>query len=319
VTRILLTGAGFSRNWGGWLASETFEYLLGCPEISQHLKDLLWKSKDAGGNFEDALADLQAGHSRREAHAEEHLKTLETAIAGMFNAMNQGLTSISFDLGINENSLIAFLRRFDVIFTLNQDLLLEKHYLGTSAGGPASPHLPGIKLLFPPGPNHWLETWTPEEPSKFKADPHHQPYFKLHGSSNWTTGTAGRRLLVMGGNKSSEIGKYELLKWYHKEFQQYLNRSGARLLVIGYSFSDNHINEAITVAVRDHGLELFIIDPLGVDILNKQPLTAPVRVPSPLMNSLRPGLLGASRRGLAEIFTKDRVEYEKIYRFVERR
>jgi hypothetical protein len=25
----LLTGAGFSRNWGGWLANEAFEYLLG--------------------------------------------------------------------------------------------------------------------------------------------------------------------------------------------------------------------------------------------------------------------------------------------------
>ena len=29
----LLLGAGFSRNWGGWVASEAFEYLLGCPEI----------------------------------------------------------------------------------------------------------------------------------------------------------------------------------------------------------------------------------------------------------------------------------------------
>ena len=31
MTFILRTGAGFSRNWGGWLASETFEYLLGSP------------------------------------------------------------------------------------------------------------------------------------------------------------------------------------------------------------------------------------------------------------------------------------------------
>ena len=33
MTYILLTGAGFSRNWGGWLASEAFEYLIGCGEI----------------------------------------------------------------------------------------------------------------------------------------------------------------------------------------------------------------------------------------------------------------------------------------------
>jgi hypothetical protein len=34
VSYILLTGAGFSRNWGGWLANEAFEYLLGCSEIT---------------------------------------------------------------------------------------------------------------------------------------------------------------------------------------------------------------------------------------------------------------------------------------------
>jgi hypothetical protein len=28
MQHILLTGAGFSRNWGGWLADEAFEYLL---------------------------------------------------------------------------------------------------------------------------------------------------------------------------------------------------------------------------------------------------------------------------------------------------
>jgi len=29
----LLLGVGFSRNWGGWVASEAFEYRLVCPEI----------------------------------------------------------------------------------------------------------------------------------------------------------------------------------------------------------------------------------------------------------------------------------------------
>ena len=31
---IALLGAGFSRDWGGWLANEAFGYLLGCAEIS---------------------------------------------------------------------------------------------------------------------------------------------------------------------------------------------------------------------------------------------------------------------------------------------
>ena len=58
---VLLLGAGFTRNWGGWLALEAFEYLLGCPEVDDDLQKLLWDYKDRGG-FEAALAELQKHH-----------------------------------------------------------------------------------------------------------------------------------------------------------------------------------------------------------------------------------------------------------------
>jgi hypothetical protein len=60
VNYLLLLGAGFSRNWGGWLANEVFEYLLGCKEIAQsnYLKSHLWKHKQTGG-FEAAFAEVQ--------------------------------------------------------------------------------------------------------------------------------------------------------------------------------------------------------------------------------------------------------------------
>jgi hypothetical protein len=38
MTFVLLTGATFSHNWGGWLASESFEYLLGCPDLNADLR-----------------------------------------------------------------------------------------------------------------------------------------------------------------------------------------------------------------------------------------------------------------------------------------
>jgi hypothetical protein len=84
MTRILLTGAGFSRNWGGWLASEAFEYLLGCTEIDQETRRLLWRSKEAGGGFEDTLADL--ANSKDDA-GKRRLNNLTDALVGMFNAM----------------------------------------------------------------------------------------------------------------------------------------------------------------------------------------------------------------------------------------
>ena len=49
---VLLTGAGFSRNWGGWLAIEAFEYLLGCPEWTE-------TSGKCYGERGPAVADLR--------------------------------------------------------------------------------------------------------------------------------------------------------------------------------------------------------------------------------------------------------------------
>jgi hypothetical protein len=53
MTHILLTGAGFSRNWGGWLANECFEYLLSCADITAVIQRELWKSKDQKLGFEN--------------------------------------------------------------------------------------------------------------------------------------------------------------------------------------------------------------------------------------------------------------------------
>ncbi len=60
LTHLLLLGAGFSRNWGGWLASEAFEYLLGCREVigDAQLRELLWKHQEYGDGFEGALEEL---------------------------------------------------------------------------------------------------------------------------------------------------------------------------------------------------------------------------------------------------------------------
>src|SRR6266481_6084203 len=98
MPHILLTGAGFSRNWGGWLADEAFEYLLGCPEVDTALRDRLWEDKRSGGGFEDALAKLQAHHNLRQtAFTEKPLRALEAALVGMFDAMDQAFATTAFE------------------------------------------------------------------------------------------------------------------------------------------------------------------------------------------------------------------------------
>lgn len=58
----------------------------------------------------------------------------------------------------------------------------------------------------------------------------------------------------MGGAKTALIGRFPLLKWYQDEFRKALMQPGARLMVMGYSFSDDHINDAIFTAAKNSAL-----------------------------------------------------------------
>ena len=98
-------------------------------------------------------------------------------------------------------------------------------------------------------------------PGDFQMPPGIQPYIKLHGSCNWNDGPSGGRILIMGGQKAVSIGQFPILTWYHQQFRNMLMRPGARLMVIGYSFSDAHINDAIMDAIKRGDLKLFLVIP----------------------------------------------------------
>jgi hypothetical protein len=70
----------------------------------------------------------------------------------------------------------------------------------------------------------------------------------------------------MGGRKEKEIEFHPILNWYMEQFERVLCGGGARLVVIGYGFRDEHINRIIIRAVRDCGLRIFVVDPAGADI-----------------------------------------------------
>src|SRR2546427_6832509 len=83
MPHILLLGAGFSRNWGGWLADEAFEYLLGHPRIDDGLRTLLWRYKGNGG-FEAAVDEQQSETARNsECHRAERNAALRTSTMGV--------------------------------------------------------------------------------------------------------------------------------------------------------------------------------------------------------------------------------------------
>ena len=321
---LLLTGAGFSRNWGGWLASEAFEYLLGAPEVDDELRRILLADKFKGRGFEDTLADLQtAFKSFREPRVGAQVDALTAALVGMFNLMDQAFASVRFEPQNDRAFLISeFLARFDALFTLNQDLLLERHYLNGNVLLSASRkwngwQRPGLKPLHPTSqafdPQAAVMAMQAPDDTNFMVGGGLQPYFKLHGSSNFLRDPGGR-IIVMGGNKAAGINDEPLLRWYHQQFEDYLGRA-EKLMVIGYSFTDAHINMAIQAAAA-RGLRIFIVDPEGIDVLDKNKHMA-IKVPHELVEHIAPYVVGASRRPMTSTFGGDHVEFAKLDRFLK--
>ena len=193
---ILLTGAGFGRNWGGWLADEAFEYLIGCPQVDDDIRTLLWTHKRSGG-FEGALARLQSEFSsRRDSVSEQRLTKLENAIRQMSADMNRAFSTVHFDSSRRgvECGVRNYLKMFDAIFTLNQDVLMEQHYFNSGFARDefsmyrqwAGWQIPGMQPIPAEGEQPHKMTWVPLDSAKFVLEKDRQPYFKLHGASTWS-------------------------------------------------------------------------------------------------------------------------------------
>src|ERR1700730_6723043 len=84
MPHILLLGAGFSRNWGGWLASEIGDALLQRVADDRYLSDILNRCPA----FEDALSLLQ-GEASSGPQGKERLGKFENAIVQIFTQMNR--------------------------------------------------------------------------------------------------------------------------------------------------------------------------------------------------------------------------------------
>lgn len=318
TAHILLLGAGFSRNWGGWLASEAFDYLLGCPEVDEPLKNLLWEYQNKGG-FEAALGHLQEESFKR-GRSDDRLQNMEAALRRMFADMNIAFSNQHFEF-CNEMqySVARFLTKFDAIFTLNQDLLLERFYLNDnvclmSSGKWDGFQVAGVKpanSMFspPPGFNGRCEPDT----ENFKTFPRLQPYFKLHGSINWfNTGSEG--LLVLGTKKPALIDRYPTLRWINNEFERALNTPETRLMIMGYGFADDHINDVIRRAATIHKIAIFVIDPRGANVLGDNH-TAGIPYKNEFAEDVRTRVVGFSTRALAQTFRRDQGEHGKLLRF----
>jgi hypothetical protein len=320
VARILLIGAGFSRNWGGWLSDEVTDYLLTCEEVrnDRNVRDALSRFRGSGG-FESALSALQADFLRRGATRLEQVSGFQAAILRMFADLDRAFSQTDFEFQNEIPYLVrTFLAKFDAIFGLNQDCLLERPYLNANVqlSNPTRWNgwqIPGTRVLVDPHRDPPLRH--APDPTAFRLEDKLQPYFKLHGSYNWET-DAGQKLLVMGADKMSSIQDHGLLRWSFETFKGHF-ASPTKLMIIGYGFRDEHINRVLIDAATAGRLELFVIDTLGAGALDQNNNTrgGSIYVRSELDEILSPALIGASRRPLREIFGTDRAEHIKVETF----
>jgi hypothetical protein len=159
------------------------------------------------------------------------------------------------------------------------------------------------------------EMWEPDL-SRQRIEERSQPYFKLHGSSNWIRNDGGK-LLVLGSEKLQQVNGQETLRWYMEQFQRYLSQP-TKLMIIGYGYRDYHINQILMTAAGQNNLKTFVVDPNGLSAFDQNNLTrrpGNIYCRSDLDTVLAPTLIGASSRRLGEIFNQDYAEHAKLMTF----
>jgi hypothetical protein len=152
--------------------------------------------------------------------------------------------------------------------------------------------------------------WVPAP--EVAAGPGFQPLYKLHGSANWQS-EAGEPLLIMGNAKTGAIRRFPVLQAYHDQFAARLGEGDAKLMVIGYSFQDEHINAVIERASRERGLGTYLVDLRGREVLLDPKMARAMIRPKRDIEDIK--LIGELRRPLPTVFASDPFAHGELLRF----
>ena len=220
--KVLLTGAGFSRNWGGRLAREMWEEIFSHRAIQQRptLRTLLLRTPF----FENALAEITDAR----AYDDQDRTAMELAVGEAFERMDAehaaqlSSSSPKIDGGSLRQLLgwfYSWKHRVGYIFSLNQDLLMERLAgFRVDVEVAQSPIFPGFvnAPLALPG-FHYSPVSPPEISERTLVG--NLNYIKLHGSFRWplADGSPG---MVLGGGKEIAVRRSPMLSWYHELFRK---------------------------------------------------------------------------------------------------
>lgn len=265
---ILLTGAGFTNNFKGFLAKDMWSFIFNDKKIKGRPRIL--EISDSDYDYESIYYKI---HNDPKYDSEDK-KAINDAIYNAYQKLDDTIrkvTDANHPLSIHPvNEMIELFSGekggSGYFFTLNQDLFIERRYKFRALLTHPLPNACKINLV-------GERTKLPLEPKDFKTLPSKEEldkektkllsesrlrYIKLHGSFNWYS-FDGSKMMVIGKNKEDQIFKEPLLSWYFELFENALYQEETRLFVIGYSFMDEHINEVIANSMNDYDLQLYII------------------------------------------------------------
>lgn len=281
---IFLTGAGFTHNFGGFLARSMWAEIhnriqqSGEPRLIQLIKSRF--------NYEELYHTVVNGKDytlhEKSAFIDAVLKAYE-ALDGLVRDYNNRYLNTTFIDLDRVNDLIA---RFagqsnekGFFFTLNQDLFVERYYSSQQ-----KLVYPGVSVNYIRFNNGRDKELVQEDlariPTQQEELQRHKSelkslggfyYVKLHGSYDWRDSN-NQKKLVIGVTKDEQIKTEPILSWYFELLEEVLSLPERRLLIIGYGFRDQHINEVLAKSVIDSGLKIFIVNPTDPERFQKTTL-----------------------------------------------
>ncbi len=275
----LLTGAGFTKDFGGFLANEMHEKILNHRRINEipNVRTLLLDDFD----YESVYSTVM----NEETYSAEERRLLGEIMTDVQVWLDEATRDFCNNdresRGVNWGGVHAILHVCNAVtgkrgyhFTTNQDIFLERQT------GRRSDFVPlfggnqnGIGPRRPLESSHYIQLPNEEQIEKIKTQVSSWgdlQYIKLHGSLGWLSAKGGSTM-VIGKAKLVDIEKEPVLKvYYHEVFKPVLHQGSCHLMVVGYSFGDSHINDVIVQGIREHGLKLFVMTPSGPKSLKEK-------------------------------------------------
>ena len=265
---ILLTGAGFTANFGGFLAREMWEIIFNNPKLNniQKIKNLLRDNFDYEAIYSIILNSTN--------YISEEKNSFKEIIKESYNSLDKVIKNYNFTgtdpYGINIYGVRELLTIFTkcnnqtgIHFTLNQDLFMERQFCRCPLGfsGPQFKDYRDLIYSRRLDPEKSITLPNTQQVKEFQINHISNCgdfFIKLHGSHGWLSANGGDQM-VLGSHKSENIQKEPLLKFYFELFEKALFRQNIKILIIGYGFRDEHINTCLIKAIKEYGLKIHII------------------------------------------------------------